>query len=118
MNVAGKRFEVDREEGKFLGVCAGLANATGIDATIVRVGFVLGTLFLGGLHGFPWTFALYGALALIGHRRGERDDAGDRIGRADESRERLRSLDLRMRAIETHAASNNSALAREIDALR
>ena len=29
------RFEVDREEGKLLGVCAGLAKATGVDATIV-----------------------------------------------------------------------------------
>ena len=60
------RFEVDREEGKLLGVCAGLAKATGVDATIVRVGFVLATVFL---HGFPWVPLAYVALALIGHRK-------------------------------------------------
>ena len=27
------RFEVDRAEGKLLGVCAGLANRTGLDVT-------------------------------------------------------------------------------------
>ena len=111
------RFEVDREEGKLLGVCAGLAKATGVDATIVRVGFVLATVFL---HGFPWVPLAYVALALIGHRKAR---TGDRAGigrtaRADESRERLRALDLRIQAIESHAASSNSALAREIDALR
>jgi len=112
------RFEVDREGGKLLGVCAGLANATGIDATIIRVGFVLGTVLL---HGLPWVPIAYGVLALVGHRRRREEGRPDRIGRtgrAEESRERLRALDLRMRAIETHAVSDNSALAREIDALR
>ena len=41
MNMRGKRFEVDRENGKLAGVCAGIANRTGVDATIVRVGLVL-----------------------------------------------------------------------------
>ena len=51
MRMRGKRFEVDRENGKLLGVCAGLANHTGIDATIFRVGSVLVALF----GSFPWT---------------------------------------------------------------
>ena len=42
MNVRGKRFEVDRANGKLLGVCAGIANHTGVDATMVRIGFVRG----------------------------------------------------------------------------
>jgi phage shock protein C len=117
MNIRGKRFEVNREDGKLLGVCAGLADATGLDATIVRVGFVLGALFLGGFHGLPWAFALYGVLALVGQRGSRRDRVATR-DRDSESPERLRSLDLRLRAIETHAASSNSELAREIDALR
>jgi phage shock protein C len=113
MNMRGKRFEVDREEGKLLGVCAGLANLTGIDATIIRIGFVVATLF----HGFPWTLIAYGVLALVGQRR-TRDHGDLPIDRDADSPERLRALDLRMRAIETHAAGANSALAREIDALR
>ena len=41
MSVRGKRFEIDRAEGKILGVCAGIANSIGLDATIVRVGAVV-----------------------------------------------------------------------------
>ena len=36
----------------------------------------------------------------------------------EESRERMRSLDLRMQAIETYVTSSNSSLAREIEDLR
>ena len=44
MTTRAKRFEVDKAEGKFLGVCAGIANHSGIDATLVRVALVLVTL--------------------------------------------------------------------------
>ena len=36
----------------------------------------------------------------------------------EESRERMRNLDLRMQAIETYVTSSNSQLAREIEELR
>jgi phage shock protein C len=116
MRLGAKTFEVDRENGKLLGVCAGIANATGIDATIIRVGFVLTTVFL---HGFPWTLVAYGILALVGQRRGTR--ARHRANHAptgEDARERMRNLDLRMQAIETYVTSSNSRLAREIDELR
>jgi phage shock protein C len=116
MNVRGRSFEVDRRDGKLLGVCAGLANATGVDAVIFRIGFVLGTLLLGTFHGFPWAFAVYGALALAGSGVRRRDRTA--IVPADHASERERARELRMRAIETYAASSNSALAREIDSLR
>ena len=41
MSMRRRNFEVDRENGKMLGVCAGLANTTGIDATVIRIGAVL-----------------------------------------------------------------------------
>jgi len=106
------RFEVDRAEGKWLGVCAGLANRTGVDATIIRIAAVLMTIF----GGFPWTLIAYVGAAVYGSR-GRSSTYGQAIQR-EESRERMRNLDLRMQAIETYVTSSNSKLAREIEELR
>jgi phage shock protein C len=115
MNMLGRTFEVDRESGKVLGVCAGIARHTGIDATIVRVGVVL--LAIAG--SFTWTAIAYFALALVGHRRRLMNRGEARVSTSrEEARERMRSLDLRMQAIETYATSTNSRLAREIEDLR
>jgi phage shock protein PspC (stress-responsive transcriptional regulator) len=40
-------FTLDRANGKLMGVCAGAADATGTDATIVRLLAVLGLFLLG-----------------------------------------------------------------------
>ena len=53
-------FRLDRQNGKIWGVCSGIANYTGIDATWVRIGFVLGTLI-----GFGSLVLVYLAIALI-----------------------------------------------------
>lgn len=53
-------FRLDRRDGKIWGVCAGIANYFGIDATIVRILFVLGTLI-----GFGSLILVYIAIALI-----------------------------------------------------
>ncbi|WP_088182337.1 PspC domain-containing protein [Sphingobium sp. Z007] len=37
-------FTLDRTNGKIMGVCAGVANRTGLDVTLLRVGLVLLTL--------------------------------------------------------------------------
>lgn len=110
-----RKFEIDRAEGKLLGVCAGIANATGIDATIVRVALVVATL----AGGWPWTVVAYAVLALIGHRSSGAG-APRLTGRLERERaaERMRNLDLRMQAIETCVTSSNSRLAREIEELR
>ena len=107
-----RRFEVDRAEGKLMGVCAGLANYTGVDVTIVRVAVVLATI----AGGFPWTVILYVGAGLVGSRRRDATFT-PRVDR-EESRERMRNLDLRMQAIETYVTSSNSQLAREIEELR
>jgi phage shock protein C len=114
MNMRGNRFETDRENGKLLGVCAGIANATGVDATIVRIGFVLATV----LGGFPWTLIAYGVAAMIGKPRSHKGYALARSASAEEQRQRMRNIDLRMQAIETYVTSSNSRLAREIEELR
>lgn len=37
-------FTLDRSNAKIMGVCAGIANRSGVDVTILRVGLVLLTL--------------------------------------------------------------------------
>ncbi len=54
------RFRLDRANGKFLGVCAGIAAHFGWDPMLVRAGFVLGSLA-----GFGSAILIYIAIALI-----------------------------------------------------
>ena len=37
-------FHLDKVNGKFMGVCAGIANRFGWDVNLVRIGFALGTV--------------------------------------------------------------------------
>ena len=55
-----RRFGLDRNNGKVLGVCSGIARYFGIDATWVRIAFVAGTLI-----GFGSFILIYLAIALI-----------------------------------------------------
>lgn len=43
------RFVVNREQGKVMGVAAGLGDVTGIDPLIIRLGLVAATLIAGPL---------------------------------------------------------------------
>ena len=40
-------FALDRANGKLMGVCAGIARATGADVTLVRIAVVLSLFVLG-----------------------------------------------------------------------
>jgi phage shock protein C len=113
MRARAKGFEVDRSEGKLLGVCAGLANRTGLDVTIIRVAVVLAAL----IGSFFWVAVLYGVVAFVGSQGGKLMRSR-REAQSDEVRERIRNHDLRMRSIETYTSSSNSRLAREIEELR
>lgn len=42
-----QRFVLNREQGKVMGVAAGLADLTGIDALVIRLGLVVATLITG-----------------------------------------------------------------------
>lgn len=55
-----KSFRLDKHNGKLFGVCGGIANYFGVDATWVRIGFVAGTLI-----GFGSLILVYLAIALI-----------------------------------------------------
>jgi phage shock protein C len=41
------RFLLNREQGKVMGIAAGLADWTGIDVLIIRLGLIVGTLLTG-----------------------------------------------------------------------
>jgi phage shock protein C len=113
-----KVFELDRRNGKVLGVCAGIANYTGIDPTLVRIAAVVATL----LGAFPWTLVAYGLAAWLAKPKRYRSLDGYEVEtpRAStfEVRNQMRDIDRRMAEVETYVTSQNSRLAREIEELR
>lgn len=120
------KFYLDRQNRKWSGVCAGIADYTGTDVVLVRVGMVLLTL----LGGFPWTLIAYWLTAwLASEKPGDLystpDDArfwqGVRSNpkrSTAEIRSTFRDIDRRLADIETLYTSRHSQLASEIDSLR
>lgn len=112
-----KTFSLDTSNAMFLGVCAGIARFTGIDATFVRIGAVVVTI----LGGFPWTLLAYGAVAWLakpGGYRSTREKSQSSRAAFDEAAARTRDIDRRMAEVETYVTSANASLAREIEGLR
>lgn len=58
--VPAGNFHLDRQRGKLMGVCAGIADYFDWDVTLVRIGFVAGTLV-----GFGSLILVYLAIGLI-----------------------------------------------------
>ena len=56
----GKSFRLAKSNAKIWGVCGGIADHFDIDATMVRIGFVAGTLL-----GFGTLLLVYLAIALV-----------------------------------------------------
>jgi phage shock protein C len=57
------RFLVNRRDAKVMGVAAGLADYTGIDPLVVRLGFVVATLMTGPV--MVLLYVLTGGLAPV-----------------------------------------------------
>ena len=55
-----RAFRLNKRDGKLMGVCSGIADYFGIDTTLVRIGFVVGTLV-----GFGSLILVYLAVGLI-----------------------------------------------------
>ncbi len=121
------RFYLDKEHGRFMGVCAGIADYTGIDVTFVRVAVVLMTVFATGGVGVIAYLAL-GFLAEDQPREFAYEDREDRKfwqkvrARPGHSvrdvRASFRDIDRRLADVEIHVTSHNRRLADEIEALR
>jgi phage shock protein C len=58
------RFLINRGDAKIMGVAAGLADYTGVDPTIMRLGFVALTLLAG-----PLTILFYVLTGLLAPRQ-------------------------------------------------
>lgn len=113
-----KIFKLDKRNGKFMGVCAGIGDYTGIDPTFVRIAAVVVTL----LGAFPWTVVAYLAAAWLAKPKSAHAyDEGmpPRLGASTfEVRQSMRDIDRRMAEVETYVTSQNTRLAREIEELR
>lgn len=126
MSASRTKYYLDKQNKKWLGVCSGIADYTGIDATLVRVGVVLLTI----AGGFPWTLIAYVAVAWMAEPKpyglyDSPDDAkfwqGVRSNpkrSTAEVRSKFRDIDRRLADIEMMYTSRNSRLADEIDSLR
>ena len=42
-----QRFTLNRDRAKVMGVCAGLADITGLDVLVIRLGLIVATLITG-----------------------------------------------------------------------
>ena len=126
MSASRTKFYLDKQNRKWLGVCSGIADYTGVDATWVRVGAVLLTI----AGGFPWTLIAYWLVAWMAENKPQGlyetpEDAkfwqGVRSNpkrSTAEVRSKFRDIDRRLADIEMMYTSRNSRLADEIDSLR
>jgi phage shock protein C len=127
MSAERNRFYLDRQNRKWSGVCAGVADYTGVDVTIVRIGLVLLTV----LGGFPWTLIAYWIIAAMAPRKPtelyEQDPDQKKFWQGvrrnphrvtRDVRARFRELDRRLADVETYVTSSNNRLANEIEQLR
>ena len=120
------RFYKDKRNGKVMGVCAGIADYTGFDVTLVRILLVLG-IFMGGGALLPVYF-IAGWIAQEKPRELRTDDPEERrfwqgvrqspARTARDIRARFREIDRRLADVESYTLSNNRSLAREIEQLR
>lgn len=125
MNTPRTRFYRNKAEGKFLGVCSGIADYTGVDVVWIRVGFVISIFMTQGL-----TLLAYIATGMIAPKKPvelyadkqeEKFWQGVRQSPARSAREvraRFREIDRRLARVEEHYVSNNRALSAEIESLR
>ena len=121
------KFYLDKRNKKVMGVCSGIADYTGVDVTLVRLGGALLTIFATGGVGF----VAYFILGMIADDKPRELDYADREDkkfwqgvRAKPSnsvrdvRARFRDIDRRLADVEVSVTSQNRRLADEIDALR
>ena len=120
------RFYIDKRHGKVMGVCAGIADYTGVDVTFVRIGMVA-AIVLGAGALLPVYF-IAGWIAedqpreVAAETKDERKFwQGVRASPSQSARDirgRMREIDRRLADIEQYVTTENRSLAREIEQLR
>ncbi|MES2057093.1 MAG: envelope stress response membrane protein PspC [Pseudomonadota bacterium] len=125
MSASRTTFYVDKQNRKWLGVCAGIADYTGLDVTLVRVGTAVLAFATSG-----WIIVAYLITAWLAPKKpydlydspedqkfwqGVRSNPKRSTA---EIRSTFREIDRRLADIEMLYTSRNSRLANEIDSLR
>lgn len=125
MSVSRTQLYRDKVNGKWLGICEGLGEYTGVDPLWIRLGFLVLTFAT-----FPLMLFVYIGLAMVVSQKPTglyetKEDAkfwqGVRANprrSTQEVRSKLRDIDRRMADIETFYTSRNTQLADEIERLR
>ena len=120
------RFYSDKRHGKLFGICAGIADYTGFDVSLVRVAF-LAAVFMSGGSVLPFYFIA----AMVTPTKPNELELADGEEKqfwqgvrasparaASEIRSRFRDIDRRLADIESYVTTENRTLAREIEQLR
>jgi phage shock protein C len=120
------RFYRDKRNGKYLGVCAGIADYTGFDVTLVRICLVAAVVMGSGA-----PLLLYFIAAMMTQDKPREFALADREEKrfwqgvrasptrtARNIRSQFKDIDRRLADIESYVTTENRSLAREIDQLR
>ena len=119
-------FYRDKRNGKVMGVCAGIADYTGLDVSLVRI-MVVSAVFMSGGSVLPLYF-IAGFIAKDKPRELVSDNVEDQrfwqgvraspTRTARDIRSRMRDIDRRLGDIESYVTTENRSLAKEIEQLR
>lgn len=120
------KFYKDRKNGKVMGVCAGIADYTGLDVTVVRIMMFLAIWLSGG--GILPVYFVAGWIADDKPRELATESQEDRkfwqgvraspARTARDIRASMKSIDRRLADVESYVLSSNRSLDREIERLR
>jgi phage shock protein C len=120
------KFYLDKKNGKWLGVCAGISDYTGVDVTLVRIGLLLLT-FLGSGAGliayFVTAWMAPEKPSELSHDTKENAKFWQGVRTnprraARLVRSRIRDIDRRLADVEAYVTSSHGRLSREIENLR
>ena len=120
------RFYRDKRHGKVMGICAGIADYTGFDVTLVRI-CMLAAFFLSSGSIVPIYFIAGWITPNKPHELELADTEQQRFWQgvrasptrtARDIRSRFRDIDRRLADIESYVTTENRSLAREIEQLR
>lgn len=120
------KFYLDKQNGKWLGVCSGISDYTGVDVTLVRIGMLLLTVLGSGVGIVAYfvtawmapskpTELAYTSTEDAKFWQGVRTNPR-RTARL--VRSRIRDIDRRLADVEAYVTSSHGRLSREIENLR
>jgi phage shock protein C len=125
MSASRTQFYLDKQNAKWMGVCSGIADYTGLDVTLIRVGMVVLMWLTGGMILLAYLAAGWLApkkpIGLYQSEENARFWQGVRTNprrSTAEVRSKFRDIDRRLADIELMYTSRNTRLADEIEQLR